>query len=315
MIGDIFAADSLIFLAIFTAIAAVIALIFNLTRDAAHKRSWGALFLETLLLTVVGGLLARSFIALLLSFNDNSDDWGLLLGWAFFMWPGAIDSVIRLTGGTPTLASPEALLWIATAIGAFTGMMDGLWQSRKWAGLGVLTFLLDLTWGIVGTTNGALLHLVNFAWAGHADTPEDCRRDNHRYRSGFRFKSGYAFTQGPVMSNLHSGPGSELWNHENTHVLQNRIFGPFFSLTYLAWMAIMVIPSAIVAAVKRYPVGAVIMAWCYLNLPWEVWAYKVGGDRHRLSPIPLWKDWLVIVAAIIYFGAVFASTVLLLDRI
>lgn len=310
MIEDIFATDGLVFLAIFTAVAAVIALIFNLTRDAAHKRSWGVLFLETLLLTIVGSLLARSFIVLLLSFDDNSDNWGLLLGWAFFLWPGAVDSIIRLAGGAPTLASPEALLWIATVIGAFTGMMDGLWQSRNWVGLGVPTFLLDLTWGIVGTTNGALLHLVNFAWAGHADTSEDRRRDNHRYHSGFRFMPNYAVTLGPVISNLRSGPGSGLWNHENTHVLQNRIFGPFFSLTYLAWMVVQFIPGLIVAAVKRYPVGAAIMAWCYFNLPWEVWAYRMGGARH--SPIPLWEDWLVIVAAVIYFSIVFALTVLLL---
>ena len=51
-------------------------------------------------------------------------------------------------------------------------------------------------------------------------------------------KAGFAVTLGSVMSNvpMHAG---ELLRHERQHVLQNRLFGPLYTLTYLGWMALM----------------------------------------------------------------------------
>ena len=209
----------------------------------AAKREDTALLraVEAGVLTFMGGFLARSFILLLLSLAGDTQQAGLVLGWGFFLWPGLIDTLLIVLKGAPALTTPEALAWIATAVGAFTGMLAGVWGSHRWYGLGWLAFPLDVTWGLAGSTNACLLHLVNFAWAGHADAPADRRRENHRYVAGFAFKSGFAFTQGSVMSNLHLGPGTDLWGHENTHVWQNRLFGPLFTLGYLAWAAMAVL--------------------------------------------------------------------------
>jgi len=268
----------------------------------AAKREDTALLraVEAGVLTFMGGFLARSFILLLLSLAGDTQQAGLVLGWGFFLWPGLIDTLLIVLKGAPALTTPEALAWIATAVGAFTGMLAGVWGSHRWYGLGWLAFPLDVTWGLAGSTNACLLHLVNFAWAGHADAPADRRRENHRYVAGFAFKSGFAFTQGSVMSNLHLGPGTDLWGHENTHVWQNRLFGPLFTLGYLAWAILLFLPSLFVAATTRSNLGDTIMALCYYNLPWEVWAYKVGGWR---NPFMAWGDAVVLLASVLFFGA------------
>ena len=93
------------------------------------------------------------------------------------------------------------------------------------------------------------------------------------------------------MSNLKRDSSDNLWHHENTHVWQNRGFGPLFTLTYVGWMVILFIPSLIVAAISRANLGDTIMALCYYNNPWEVWAYKIGGWR---NPFMAWSDPVVI---------------------
>ena len=42
----------------------------------------------------------------------------------------------------------------ATVVGSFVGLMDGLGQVHAWRGAGALTFVLDTTWGLAGSTNG-----------------------------------------------------------------------------------------------------------------------------------------------------------------
>ena len=171
-------------------------------------------------------------------------------------------------------------------------------------------FTLGLVIGIsvsdttLGTTIANLLHLVNFAWANHADEPFDRRSNNHRYKRGFALNGRFAFTQGAVMSNLSRDSSDNLWHHEHLHVWQNRIFGPLFTITYVAWMILLFIPSLIVAAIARADFGDTIMALCYYNNPWEVWAYKVGGWR---NPFMAWPDAAVIIAAILFYGGVLVA--------
>src|SRR5262249_18431443 len=150
-----------------------------------------------------------TFIFLLLHFAQNVHFAGMSVGWAFFLWPGVIDTIPNLFG-KQLLTVPGALLWIATGVGAFAGIVDGFWRIHDWKGLGWLEFPLDVTWGLAGTTNGCLIHLVNIGWGKHAD---DARTGSHRYESGFCFKGGYAFTQGAVMSSLADAPGTDLYRH------------------------------------------------------------------------------------------------------
>ena len=302
MTDDIFRGTALLVLAGCAIAAFALGLVVGLIK-AEGRRALGRAF-EAMVLCFAGGLLARLFIGALLSTAADVAEVGLLIGWGFFFWPGVIDT-LAWPFGAQLLTGSSTLLWIATGLGAFTGMMDGLWRIHRWKGAGVLTFLLDVTWGLGGIANGALLHLVNFAWAGHADEP---RTAAHRYRSGFRFKSGFAFTQGAVMSNNTDGPGTALYNHERVHIWQNRTFGPLFTLTYLGWMAIMFLPGVIVGAATGAGLGKGIEQYCYFNNPWEAWAYRVGhhhggGARTSWGGL-IWSDGLVLAASILFFGAV-----------
>jgi hypothetical protein len=195
---------------------------------------------------------------------------------------------------------------MAMSIGCFAGLMDGLWGTHRWAGPGLLGFPLDMTWGLAGTSSACVLHLLNLWVAGHADEP---RQGVHRYREGARFRKSFALTLGAVMSNTgDESPGTELWRHEQTHVWQNRIFGPLYILTYAAWMAIFVIPALVSALVTKRNVRRRIEAWTYFNNPWEAWAYRVGCGPRIAQNADSWSDRSVWMSAIV----VGAGVVLLL---
>jgi ABC-type multidrug transport system fused ATPase/permease subunit len=259
--------------------------------------------LEAAILAVVGGLLARFFIAWLLWLGGETPAAEIAVGWFFFIVPGAIDTIVYLATGD-VATSPVFLIWMGTIVGAFTGLMNGLWQIHNWKGIGWLALPLEVTWGLAGATTGSLLHLINFAWAGHAG---ETRREAHRYISGARFKRKFALTQGPVMSNLPDAPGVPLYHHERTHVWQNRAFGPLFSLSYLGWMGLWVIPGAIAAIITRD--AEAIQSWCYFNNPWETWAYLVGaGPRTGRHPL-IWSDLVILLLSIPFFGLAIALIV------
>ncbi len=264
--------------------------------------------LEAALLAAIGALLASVFTGLLLMLMGVETGPRLFIGWGFFLWPGAVDSGPAIFGKGPYATAPDVLLWFARVVGAFAGMLDGIWKIHRWKGPGVATFLLDYTWGLAGTLNGCLFHLINFAWAGHANTSADERQGAHAYARGFAFKSGFAVTQGCVMSNMSGyGPGSTLFRHENVHVWQNRAFGPFFTLTYLGWMAVMLIPAMIASAITKTAVGDGIQAWCYWSNPWEAWAYAAAGQNR--SGTMVWGGVAVVIGSVIFFGAVVALAV------
>lgn len=292
---------------------AVLGALLALGRGLLNKEPAGEIgkhALEAALAAFFGGLISRIFISVLLGAAQNQGEAGFVVGWAFFLWPGVVDTIAHLFGNpNPVLAAPDQLLWIATGVGALTGMMDGFWRTQPWVGWGAFSFLLDVTWGLAGATNGALVHLVNTYWGDHA---ADGRTSAHRYREGFRFMPTFAFTQGAVMSNLKDGPGVDLWNHETTHVWQNRIFGPLFTLTYLGWMVLLAVPGAIAGLVTKVGLVEGIRKWSYYNNFWEWWGYKNGGGRS--GPL-VWSDALVIILSIIYFIIVGILAVMVVLRV
>jgi hypothetical protein len=221
------------------------------------------------------------------------------------------------------VTTPGFLLWLAMIVGAFTGMMNGLWQIHDWKGIGYLAFLLDVTWGLAGATTGMLMHLIDAIATTHA--PET-RLEAHRYLGGMRLKRDFALTQGAVMSNLTTAPSASgethntLYYHERTHVWQNRIFGPLFTLGSLIWMGIMSIPATIGAiALKNVHT---FESMCYYNSPWETWAYLVGaGPRTGRTddnniPIPwIWGNLTVLGVAIPFFLGVVSLFVWIVSQV
>ena len=87
---------------------------------------------EAFVLAVLGGLIARGFISALMGVANDSAGAGLALGWGFFLVPGLIDTL----AGHPLLTTPDNLMMIAGIVGAFTGMMAGIYQVYDWEGLG-----------------------------------------------------------------------------------------------------------------------------------------------------------------------------------
>jgi hypothetical protein len=284
---------------------ALIGFLIPLIVGAIRKESGLWRGIEAAILAVVGGLLARSFISILLGTANDSHGAGLAIGWGFFLIPGLID-----TFAGKVLTSPASLLAIAAIIGGFTGAMGGMYRVYDWKGLGWLAFPLDVTWALGGNTIGCLLHLVNIGWGDHAD---ETRENAHRYASGFGLRKNprFAFTQGAVMSNLDKGPGDDLYRHEKTHVWQNRAFGPMYTLTYVGWMLVWIIPALIAGVVKKGASGlfAGPNNWCYFNCPWETWAYAVQGvPRTNIEGVDetdkkmIWPAKYVIAWAIPFFA-------------
>lgn len=283
----IFTVESILVSLAIAGAGALVALIYRLAKgDGAHAL-WRAL--EALLLGFIGANVARLFIGLLLLATGETPAAQAVIGLLFFIVPGVID-LFALPFGDPVIGS-EGLLWIALVVGGATGAYDGIFAIHRWKGLGVLSFLLDVTWGLAGSTVAVLMHLVNTGWGRHADDPaghawsdsSETRQYAHRYTSGFRLKPTFAFTQGAVMSNMGGhGVTSALHRHESIHVWQNRLMGPFFWFSYLGWMAMLLIPALIAGLVSTgQRVGQAIEWWCYLNNPWEIMAYGIANPAVR----------------------------------
>ena len=283
---------------------------------AIRKKSGVTRGIEAAILAVLGGLLARGFISILLGAANDSPGAGMAVGWGFFLVPGIVDTLAYIFGGHAILTTPEILLLFATIVGGFTGMMGGIYKIYRWAGLGLLAFPLDVTWALAGNTVGCALHVVNIGWGDHGTEEEE---NAHRYASGFglRYDPPYAFTQGAVMSNLAEAPGGDLYHHEKTHVWQNRAFGPMYTLTYLGWMAVWLVPSVVAGIMVEGAIGLLKGPnnWCYFNNPWETWAYAVqkaprtgiGGvtdlDRKMIWPAKFVIAWSVPFFAVATFLA------------
>jgi hypothetical protein len=241
-----------------------------------------ARLLETVVLAVDGGLLAHGFVALLLGLAGGGQAAVTATGLLLLIWPGLLNLLAAPFG--QTIVDREALLHLAFAIGALTGGFDGAWSIHRWRREGALSFLLDVTWGLAGSSNAALLHLINLGWGRHARGREERRRGAHRYRRGFAPGPGFAFTQGSVMSNTgDAGPASDLFAHEQVHIWQSRIAGPAFWLSYIGWQVIAAPLAAVAALILRRPVGRFVQWWAYYNNPWEIMAYARANPQVRLS--------------------------------
>jgi hypothetical protein len=275
------------------------------TADAVIQRITGTrAIIETVLTTLVGAAVSGSLVAWLLTAADSR--WGrLVIGWLFVLPAGVIDTIPALFN-IPVLTRAPVLIALAAVVGATTGYVGGRYQAYDWRNKGVLQFLADLTWGLAGSTIAAVMHGVNHA-LGHR--PQDHRTGAHRYDAGFTTGKRFAFTQGAVMSNLRSKPNEPLHIHERVHVLQHRVFGPIFPITYLAW-SIVIGAVAIVASVVLPGFKDRIEGWAYFSNPWEAWAYQVHGHAHHIAQgfrkefnQRSWRNGTVIAVSMLFFPA------------
>jgi hypothetical protein len=169
-------------------------------------------------------------------------------------------------------------IWIAIAVAVSHGVLAialRIYAWRTWKGWAA--FMLDHTWGLVGTALALLLHLVNLVWPGGPRYVDGLSRGQNRfvYDGGFGF-GRFAFTQGTVVSNLNRSRG-DLVDHENLHVWQSRLFGPLFQTTYVAWFLLGALAGTLMAPFAKQSWYQTVTDVAYLDNPWETWAYKRGG--------------------------------------
>lgn len=188
------------------------------------------------------------------------------------MWLGGITGF--LVGG------PIGLV-VGAIMGGMNGLISGMTGIYNWKSIdGWFAFLSDSTWGLVGTSLGNIVHIINLFY-GNANYRSDLshRQNRHVYEGGFALKSDFAFTQGNVISNAGLGGkginASFIANHEELHIWQSRIFGPLFQATYIVWA----VGGAIVGTVVWFfhtdqDYGSIIETAVYYDNPFEYWAYK-----------------------------------------
>ena len=175
---------------------------------------------------------------------------------------------------------------VGAGMGGVNGLFTGLRKTYDWNSIeGWAAFASDSSWGIIGTSLGNMVNIYNLVSAGPSYRSDLSERQNRQvYDRGFKLDGPFSFTQGNVISNLQSqmrrdrfgnlDGGRSLLMHETTHILQNRIFGPFFPTTYVAW----VIGGAIVGNLLEPDTSKSIKDVSYYDNPWEQWAYAVGGS-------------------------------------
>lgn len=81
-----------------------------------------------------------------------------------------------------------------------------------------------------------------------------------------------------------------------------------FTLTYLGWMVVWLIPGMVAGAVVKAGVFHGVEKWCYFNNPWETWAYAVQRvartdlDMPEIDKRFIWPGLFVMLWSIPFFG-------------
>jgi hypothetical protein len=179
-----------------------------------------------------------------------------------------------------------AELLAASIIGLVAGTIGAVYSAIAFAKKiyslrfsSILGYVLDMTWSLLNTTAALLVWLPISAALGGGMLPPDA---NTRRSGTFVYKDnprggGYdATTIGTVVAGG--------WDaHEETHVWQARIFGPFYLLSYgLCWVLVLLF-RAVTGKVKNIGMES------YARICFEDWAYwgtKLGTPDYR------WGQWV-----------------------
>ena len=206
----------------------------------------------------------------------------------------ALGGAVGLLGGVP--------LSIATGVSAgINGALGGGRQVYDWrSGTGWLAFVTDSTWGLLGTTLGSALHLVNLTHPRPVYRVDQSRRRNrHVFDRGVTLRRGFTFTLGNVVSNASTGkdiPADRqrlLDRHEGLHIWQSRTFGPLYQAVYIAWFVLGLAAGLSTWVVRRGKPGLfrLVETAAYYDNPFEFWAYKRDDhwEDNRADPVLKWR--------------------------
>lgn len=201
---------------------------------------------------------------------------------------GGLETVLTTTIGAALGAMTGFVVGgpIGAIFGGLMGGINGLYTGARgiydWGGgTGFIAFLADSTWGLLGTSLGNLSNIyASISAPGSYLNGYSERQNRQVYDRGFYIREKSAFTAGNVISNMRGRSNTDLLDHETFHITQNRIFGPAFQITYVAWLAVGALVGLIAAPFYDQSVGQTITDMAYSNNPWERWGYHFGGgDR------------------------------------
>lgn len=212
----------------------------------------------------------------------------------------ALGGAVGLLGGVPGAIAAGVSAGINGAFGGYRQIYD--WRRAE----GWFAFATDSTWGLLGTTLGNVLNLVNLAGRKAGFRADFSRRQNrHVFEKGAAMKRGFAFTHGNVISNASTGRETLVEErrgfidrHEGLHVWQNRIFGPLYQAVYVAWFAGGAVVGATAWALKRDKpkMKKMVETAAYYDNPFEFWAYKHDDhwETNSADPTLKWRrpKWL-----------------------
>jgi len=158
---------------------------------------------------------------------------------------------------------------------------------------GRTAFVLDYSWGLTGTALGAALQIVNTFVIPDSDYNDALSREVgfFVYDGGIVFFPGFITTLGNVTTNG-SGNVGVIEDHEAVHVWQSRVFGPFFQVSYVAWLAGgAVVGTAVWLTDTDEDWYSLVETAAYYNNPWEVWAYTNDNNWPPAGANPklVWK--------------------------
>jgi hypothetical protein len=175
--------------------------------------------------------------------------------------------------------APLGLTVPGAIVGGLNGLISGgrrIYDWRRPAGWGA--FVLDSTWGLIGTAAALGVHGLQQVRRDRGTFRPDLsrRRNRHVYDTGVTARRRFAMTVGNTVTNL-AGRVDLLERHEMVHVWQGRFFGPVFPLVYGTWMVGGTLAGFAVWLRHRDGLRQTVDTFAYYDNPFEYWAYRRQG--------------------------------------
>lgn len=186
-----------------------------------------------------------------------------IIGFAILPW------LLHSSGGGVTTLALIGTIG-AGVFGFVTGIV-GIYALRP---LSIFYFVIDTTWSALNTASG-LFFMIYCAIVGKFETPTELTQDWGTIRfSGAALPNADGSTIGTVM-----GDNGTWLQHETIHLVQARIFGPFYWPTYLlSYVFNMLIRFLTIRFSAPHDEA-------YRRTIMEDWAYHgVAGSEYRIGP-------------------------------
>ena len=202
--------------------------------------------------------------------------------------PAAIQTTAAQPFGLPDITAPGSVLTAVSDVVAHELSIYDFADPR-----GRTAFLLDYSWGLTGTALGGALQIVNTFVIPNSeyDAALSQQLGFFVYNGGIVFFPGFITTLGNVTTNG-SGNVDVVENHEAVHVWQSRVFGPFFQVSYVAWLAGgAIVGTAVWLTDTDEDWYSLVETAAYYDNPWEVWAYTNDDNwpPPGANPKLVWK--------------------------